>query len=197
MAPGGTDGQPGREDAWSHDLAARDGLAERDVDELGGTHVANGGEPRIERALRVAVRAYRRVDGGPAEQLLVVITRLAGDVRVAIDQPGHNRRVAEIDDRGARRRCGHGTDALDYGALGDHLLVPEHGARLDIDETRRPKHGDGCRPRCRLPLERRSGRRGEADAGEGDEPRLLATIHQRILLAELRPLRLGFESLRR
>src|SRR5437867_6671720 len=82
----------------------------------------------------------RLVDRALAEQLLVVIARVGGEVRVAIDQSRQHGRAAQVDDSGARWRVTrHRTrraDLLDTLALDqDRWLVRVVPAR---GSTRRP-----------------------------------------------------------
>src|SRR5436309_15130183 len=81
----------------------------------------------------------RLVDRALAEQLLVVIARVGGDVRVAIDQSRQHGRAAQVDDSGARWRVTrHRTrraDLLDTLALDQDRLVGEGRASAGVDET--------------------------------------------------------------
>ncbi len=76
-------GRPHRQRRHQHaradHLAAVDGIAQGDVDELAGADVAHRGEARLEGAPRVDVGDHREVDRAAPEEVLVVVAALVRD----------------------------------------------------------------------------------------------------------------------
>ena len=148
--PGRAERERRDEHARTLDHALVDRVAQRDVDELRRADIAHRGEPRLERALRVDVRAHRRIDRAASKEIGVVVVALARQVRVHIDQPGEHRHVPEIDHGCSGRHRAAGCRRRDPAAVDDDHRIVDALARARLDEVRGAKH--------RSPGRRRGGR---------------------------------------
>ena len=147
MAAGGAERGAAGDDARAGQRAFVDRALQSEVDVVVRADIADGGEAGVERALGVDVRCGGLVDGAFAENILVEILRLAGDVRVAVDETRQQRDVAEVDDLRAGGEIFHyiggGADGDDAVALDDDGLVVEHFAGGGVDEVRGLDDRDG------------------------------------------------------
>ena len=152
----------------SLDVPALNGVPQRDVHELGRAHVSHGGEAGVERAFRVRGCSDRDVDRRPAEQALVVVRLLAGQVGVNVDEARQQRRWAEVHDGvpvGDRELRAHLHDRVRVdehdGVVDPSALAPRvYEVRcLDRDANRRRL----ARSRCRTLRDERPCSREEGD----------------------------------
>ncbi len=158
VAAGRADGQTGHLQSRANDLAGIDGLAQGDVDEFDGADVAAGGETGHQGAAGVDMGRDGDVDGRLAEQPLVVVARLRGDVCVGVDQAGQDSGVTQVEDGGALRHGDVGFDRLDAVPLDQDVLVRSdlashhvhkatgadnsHFRGILLGQTGRSKHGN-------------------------------------------------------
>ena len=112
MPAGGAEGVDGNEHARAGNLAGGDGVAQADIDEIAGPHIAHSGKTRhqgpahdidgIESALRdVLLEVVQFLHA------VIALVRVS-EVRVRVDQAGEQRGVAEIDGLGAGGECRFG-----------------------------------------------------------------------------------------
>jgi hypothetical protein len=137
---------------------------QRDVVEARPAQHADGREPRHERLPRVRHAEDGAVSGVVAHEGVVALgigERAADDVDVRVDEPGQERRVAEVDHAGARRDGHTGLRAHRGDAVtSDHdRSVAQDGAAVAVDEP------------SRLEDDRRLGlqRRGEESQDRGEQ----------------------------
>ena len=142
MAAGRADGVRGRDHARTDDHAVVDGVAQSDVDEVAGADIAHRGEARFERALRVQRGRVRLLDRKAqhllVERLVEILLKLAVQVRMRVDEARQQRRVAEIDHLGVRRR--RAADRHDLVAFDDDRSTLRELARLAVEQVRRFQH---------------------------------------------------------
>jgi hypothetical protein len=87
------------------------------------------------------VRSRRNVDRRFAKDVFIIVLRLAGDVRVAIDEARENGRVAKIDHVRFRRNvfCEISSSAnrFHFVAFDENGLIFAHSSARGIDKVRR------------------------------------------------------------
>ena len=170
VAAGRSEGVHRGEHARTGDQPLVDRVAQADVDVVVGAEVAHGGEAGLERLFRVG-RGVERLLGREAQHVVDEVLRparaeLHGEMDMGVHQAGEQRRVSEIDHRGARRHGEAGTRGDDLAALDDHHTVRLAGLARAVEDMRRLEHGAlGCRRG--LGREHRSARRGHPEACNG------------------------------
>ena len=123
MPARGADRVHGDQHPRAGNLAGRDRIAQADIDIVARSHIAHRREAghqstahdihSVERALRdVLLQRVQFLDA------VVALVRV-GQVRVRVDKAGQQRRIAQIDRLGARRKCR-------LGARRDDLTVGDH-----------------------------------------------------------------------
>ncbi len=169
------------EHARSEDVSARDGVAEREISSVAGVpDVAHGGESGAEHLARVACPAQGSIGIGELGGLDDHAGRLAGiarvrevqEVRVRVDEPGQEHRIAEIDRAAALGRRAF-ADRRDAPVVDDDARRSDERARGDVDVRARTDHQCGRlvgrdrrgRPRAG----RGQGANGRAAGGDEDE----------------------------
>src|SRR5262249_9564059 len=145
VSAGRAHGECGDLHSRAYDVAAVDGVAQRHVNEFARAHVAHGGESGFERAARVDMRDDGHVNRAFAEDVFVIIARLKGHVRVAINQAGRHCLVFQVNDfdfGGNRHVRAYGGDLLAFdqneGVVCDRAgLRVNQPPRFDGDAFRR------------------------------------------------------------
>jgi hypothetical protein len=127
------DRMPGRNDTRAVDVAALDRVLERDIGEPGRADVAHGREAAHQRQARVPDAEQRAIGVGPVDATrLPAFAQVRRQVRVRVDQAGHQCLPRQLDHVGAcrqRRRI----DGLDAIAAHDDDSGRDETARLDVD----------------------------------------------------------------
>jgi hypothetical protein len=153
--------------ARADDDALGDGIAHCHIVE-GSIHadVAHRRESRQQRDTRIGDGRERAFCRGPLQNIERFRLGKIGQVGVAINQPGKNRHLRQIDDFGTVRYGDVRADGFDFRAANEDDLVREDTPRLHIDEFAGAdgRDGRGCR------------RRGDCRCGRSS---LLRGTHQR------------------
>ena len=122
------------------ELAARDRVPQRDVDERAErADVAGGREARLDRDPGVAHGQERVLGRRGRRARHARRLDLADEVAVGVDEPGQDGEAAEVDDLGVVGRPVVGTgDRLDPGVPDEERPRPDEPARLDVEEVPGP-----------------------------------------------------------
>ena len=103
VAAGGADGVGRRNDARTGHDALFDALLDGHVVVIGRTHIADGGEARLEGLLGVGHADHRPEIVGEFQAAIAAVTRVGGEVRMHVDQSRQQRHAGQIDAARARR----------------------------------------------------------------------------------------------
>ncbi len=108
-----------------------------------GAHVALGGEA----GHHVGFGGLLGEDGAPRHGLLnglqIFSAGMQEEMNVRVDEAGHQRRVAEIDDLGALWMVDGAADCADAVAFDEYFAGLQQVAGVDLEQARGVEH-DGC-----------------------------------------------------
>jgi hypothetical protein len=141
------------EQARSHDIARGDGVAQRRVDPVRGTHLAHRGDAGEQRAPGVGGgpqclrwdRATQVVDG----VAVPVVAHLDAQVRVGVDDARQQRGVAQLDDPRAGRHRQGAAYGLDASTCDEHDGVAHARVAPSVEQPRGLQRGDHRGRWCR------------------------------------------------
>src|SRR5439155_2388109 len=132
-------------DTGSGDPAVVDRVAERQVAETRGAHVAHRREPGLEGLLGVSGAEQRKLGGALGEPAVLPVAVADGaphEVHVGVDEAGQHRLAREVDDRRAAGNRHVGADGGDALAPNQDDGVLDRRPAAAVDERARPDRGD-------------------------------------------------------
>src|SRR5207248_3915959 len=107
MAAPRTDWVERYQHAGTDDESVADGVAQAEIDVLGRSQIAHGGEPGFEHAPRIGGSEMGLLGSGTLKKLDLVLVparpRLEGQVLMGVHEPRKERRISEIDRLGSSR----------------------------------------------------------------------------------------------
>ena len=139
MSAGGAEGVDGNQHTWTGNLAGGDSVAQADIDEIAGPHIADGGEARHEGTAHDIDGVQRSLRDVFLEvvQFLDAVVTLVGvsEVRVRVDEDGEQRGIAQIDDFGAGGKCRVCADCGDLTVNHDDEARGGHTIALTVEHV--------------------------------------------------------------
>ena len=141
VTAGGADAVPGRDDARTARTLFVDRATQGHVDEVRRTQIAHRRESGQQGALGIEMSIDGHVDRAVADQGLVIIARIAGDMRVAVDQARQQRGAAQVDQLRAFGDRQRAADRGDAPAFDQHHGVTQRLVGDPIDQLRRADRG--------------------------------------------------------
>ncbi len=154
VSAGSAESVDSNQHAWARDIAAGDGVAQTNIEIIGGTDIADSGDAGHEGNAGVDAGIESLLGDwflqGIQAVLFVIVGKHIGEMGVRVDEAGEERGVAEIDDFGAGRNCGGATDGDYFAGGNDHDAWRNESVGLTIVET--SGFQDKSFVRCFLPL---------------------------------------------
>src|SRR5580704_13587543 len=137
MAAGDAERRAGDEHARTFDVASVDAIPQGDVGVVAGADIADGGEAGVHGEAGILGADDGFAWHRDAQARIATVARIAGEVRVNVDQAGEAGRGGKIDGGGASG-CKRRTSRADYsdGAIGiEHYdLIFEQFASAHVEK---------------------------------------------------------------